>query len=115
MGVSKKIPVIIEKITVNAIKDSGKCWRRSREMLLKIPVNVREAFRECTKRFGGMFEKVLGNILEDSGKVVWKISKNVTKDSGGCYKRLRGILKRISKNPNFDLFCEIVLFYQILL
>ena len=70
-------------------------------MLLKIPGNVPEDFRECSRKFRGMFKKIPGN---------------VPKDSGECSKGFRGMFKKIPGNLNFDLFLEILLvFYQILL
>ena len=41
-----------------------------------------------------MFEKIPGNVLEDSGE---------------CSRRFRGMFERIPGNVNLDLFCEILL------
>ena len=86
----------------------------------------------------GMFTRIPGNLLEDSGDCYYfNIPGNVRRDTGECLKRYRGMLKKIPGNvqrdseecstrfqgilqkilgnPNLDLFCEILLiFYQIL-
>ena len=38
-------------------------------MFEKIPGNVQDDSGECSRRFQGMFEKILGNVQEDSGDV----------------------------------------------
>ena len=64
----------------------------------------------------GMFTKIPGNLLEDSGECCYFIIPgNVEEDSGECSRRFRGMFERIPGNLNLDLFCEILLiFYQIL-
>ena len=56
-------------------------------MLLKIPGSVPEDFRECSRKFRGMFKKILGNIPEDSEE---------------CSKGFRGMFKRIPGNVQVD-------------
>ena len=47
-----------------------------------------------------MFEKIPGNVQEDSGE---------------CFTRFRGMFEKIPGDLNLDLFCEVLLiFYQIL-
>ena len=56
--------------------------------------------RECWRRFRGMFEKIPGNVQENSGE---------------CFTRFRGMFEKIPGDLNLDLFCEVLLiFYQIL-
>ena len=64
----------------------------------------------------GMFTKIPGNLLEDSGECCYFIIPgNVEEDSGECSRRFRGMFERIPGNLNLDLFCEILLIsYQIL-
>ena len=64
----------------------------------------------------GMFTRIPGNLLEDSAECYcFNIPGNVPGDSGECSRRFRGVLKKVSRNLNLDLFCEILLiFYQIL-
>ena len=38
-------------------------------MFEKIPGNVQDDSGECSRRFQGMLEKILGNVQEDSGDV----------------------------------------------
>ena len=66
---------MFEKILENVQEDSAGCLKRFREMLLKIrgifqkiPGNVSEDSGEYSKRFWGMSEKVLRNAQEDSRK-----------------------------------------------
>ena len=82
----------------------------------------------------GMFTRIPGNLLEDSGECYYfNIPENVPKDSGECSKRFRGMLKKIpgnvredpreysrrfrgmlkkiSGNLNLYLFCEILLIF----
>ena len=69
-----------------------------------------------------MFEKILGNVPEDSGEcsrgfrgMFEKIPGNVQEDSGECSRVFRGMFERIPGNLNLDLFCEMLLiFHQIL-
>ena len=65
----------------------------------------------------GMFTRIPGNILEDSGEYShFSIPGNAQKDSGQCSRRFQGMFKKILWNLNFDLCLEILLvFYQILL
>ena len=77
-------------------------------MFKKIPGNVREDSMECpeetSRRFGGMPEKVLGNVQEDFKELakrfremfemnyrgmIEKIPENVTKDFEECSRRLQ--------------------------
>ena len=66
----------------------------------------------------GMFTRIPGNLLEDSGECYhFNIPGNVPKDSGECSKGFRGMLKKIPGNIPRDTgeFCEILLiFCQIL-
>ena len=64
----------------------------------------------------GMFTRIPGNLLEDSAECYcFNIPGNVPGDSGDCSRRFRGVLKKVSRNLNLDLFCEFLLiFYQIL-
>ena len=64
----------------------------------------------------GMFTRIPGNLLEDSAECYcFNIPGNVPGDSGECSRRFRGVLKKVSRNLNLDLFCEILLtFHQIL-
>ena len=65
-------------------------------MFQKIPGNIIKDSGECYKRFRGMFLRIPGNVRADS----WECS--------GGFQGMQG-------NLNFDLFLEIVLvFYQIL-
>ena len=85
---------MFNRIPVNLLEDSGKCC------YFIIPGNVEEDSGKCSRRFRGMFPKILDNVPEDSGE---------------CSRRFRGMLKKIPGNLNLDLFCEILLiFYQIL-
>ena len=43
-----------------------------------------------------MFEKILGNVPEDSDK---------------CSRRFGGMFKKIPENLNLDLFCEILVIF----
>ena len=52
----------------NAEEDSGKCSKRFREMLKKIPGNVPEDSGECSRIFRGMFKKIPGNVEGDFGE-----------------------------------------------
>ena len=85
----------------------------------------------------GMFTRIPGNLLEDSGEFYYfNIPVNVQEHSGEfqqrflgfkrilgnaqnysaeCSRRFRGMFKKIPRNLNLDLFFEILLiFYQIL-
>ena len=47
----------------------------------------------------GMFTRIPGNLLEDSGEYYYfNIPGNVPKDSGECSKGFRGVLKKIPGN-----------------
>ena len=51
----------------------------------------------------GMFTRIPGNLLEDSGECYYfNIPENVPKDSGECSKRFRGMLKKIPGNVQED-------------
>ena len=51
----------------------------------------------------GMFTRILGNLLEDSGEChFFNIPGNVQEDSGECSKRFRGMLKKIPGNVEKD-------------
>ena len=65
-----------------------------------------------------MFKNIPGNVSKDSGECLErfrgmfkKIPGNVRKDSGECSKRFRGMFKKIPRNLNLDLFCEILLIF----
>ena len=68
----------------NPLEDSGECYY----------FNIPEDSGECSNRFRGMFEKILGNVQENSG--------NVQEDSGECSKRFRGMFKKIPGNVRKD-------------
>ena len=105
--------------------------------MLFIKPGIQERGTECEEfaERGGMFTRIPGNLLEDSGECYYfniprnvpkemfkKIPGNVQQDSGECLKRFWRMFKKIPGNAqedfgnlNFDLFCEILLiFYQIL-
>ena len=70
-------------------------------MLKKIPRNIQERW-ECSRRFQGMFKKILGNCQEDSGEcsmrfwwVFMKVPRNVQQDSGEYSTRVRGIFMNL--------------------
>ena len=47
----------------------------------------------------GMFTRIPGNFLEDSGEChYFNILGNVPEDSGECWRRFRGMFKRIPQN-----------------
>ena len=51
----------------------------------------------------GMFTKIPGNLLEDSGECYYfNISGNVLEDSGECSKRFRGMFEEIPENVQED-------------
>ena len=58
----------------------------------------------------GMFTRIPGNLLEDSGEVIVltfrgmfeEILGNVQEDSGECSRRFRGMLAKILKNTQKD-------------
>ena len=51
----------------------------------------------------GMFTRIPGNLLEDSGKCYFfNIPDNVQEDSGECSKRFRGMFKKIPGNVQED-------------
>ena len=73
----------------------------TRGMFTKIPGNLLEDSGECC------YFIIPGNVPEDSGEcsrrfrgMFKKIPGNVQEDSGECSKRFRGILKKISENLN---------------
>ena len=90
----------------------------TRGMSTRIPGNV------LISAFGGLLEKILGNVIKDSGEcskrfqgMLEKIPGNVIKDSGECYQRFRGMFKKIPGNAfNFKLikatfYCNLALLY----
>ena len=51
----------------------------------------------------GMFTRIPGNLLEDSGECYYfNISGNVPEDSGECSKRFRAMFKKIPGNAQAD-------------
>ena len=51
----------------------------------------------------GMFTRIPGNLLEDSGECYhFNIPGNVPKDSGECLRRSRGMFKKIPGNAQED-------------
>ena len=62
-------------------------------MLKKIPGNVQEDSRECSKRFQGILKKIPTNLIKKPG--------NAIKDSGGYSRGFRGMLEKIPGN-NLD-------------
>ena len=70
-------------------------------MFQRIPGNVREDSGECSRRFWGLFHNIPGNVIKDSEE---------------CSTRFQWMFKKILGILIFDLFLEILLsFYQILL
>ena len=65
-------------------------------MFKKISGNFPKKIKECSKRFGGIFEKIPENVFEKSGEMLKrfcgrtfkKIPVNVWKDCGECWRRL---------------------------
>ena len=120
---------MFQKIPGNVRRDSGECSRRFRGMLNKIPRIVGERGTECrecgecgecSRGFRGisyripgnviilttreMFQKIPGNVEEDSGEysrgfrgMFQKIPGNVQEDSGECCRRFRGMLNKIPR------------------
>ena len=89
----------------------------TRGMFTTIPGNVLIlAFRECSKRFQGMFDKILGKVIKDSGECsrrfqgillkipgqLEKIPGNAREDSGECSRRFQGMFQRIPGNIPAD-------------
>ena len=75
----KKIPGMFKRIPENVQEDSRECSRIFRVMFKKIPGNVQEDSGECSKRFRGMFKKILGNAREESGEskfrfILWNLA-----------------------------------------
>ena len=66
----------------------------TRGMFTRIPGNRLEDSGECSKRFWGMFPKIPGNVRRDSGEC--------SKDSGECSRRFRGIFEEIPGNVPKD-------------
>ena len=75
------------RIPGNLLEDSGECC------YFIIRGNDEEDSGKCSRRFRGMFPKILGNDRKDSGE---------------CSRRFRGMFERITENLNLDLFCEIL-------
>ena len=51
----------------------------------------------------GMFTRIPGNLLEDSGECYhFNIPGNVPEDSGECLKRFRGMFEEIPRNVHED-------------
>ena len=90
--------------------------QETRGIFTRIPGNLLEDSGEC------YCFNIPGNVRRDSGEcsrrfrgMFEEIPENVEEDSGECSRRFRGILKKISANVNLKFFCEILLiFYQIL-
>ena len=80
---------MLKKIPGNVPEDSRECSKKFRDMLKEIQW-------ECTRRFQGMFEKIPGNFQEDSGE---------------CSRGFQGMFKKIRGNLNLDLFYEILLIF----
>ena len=59
---------MLNKIPGNVQQDSRECSRRFRGMFQKIPGNVQKDSGECSKRFRGMLEKIPGTVRKDSGE-----------------------------------------------
>ena len=71
------------KIPGNLLENSGKCC------FFNNPSNVEADSRKCFRRFGGMFKKILRNVLKDSGGMLKKIPGSVQGDSRQCFKKFR--------------------------
>ena len=69
-------------------------------MFEKIPGNVQEDSGECSERFRGMFKRIPGNVRQYFGE---------------CSRRFRGMFERIPGNLNLDLFCEMLLIFNQIL
>ena len=69
-----------------------------RGMFQRIPGNVEEDSGECSRGFRGMFEEIPGNVQEDSGE----IPGNVQENSGECLRGFRGMFKKIPGNAQED-------------
>ena len=51
----------------------------------------------------GMFTRILGNLLQDSGECCYFIIPgNVEGDSGECFRRFRGMIPKIPGNDRKD-------------
>ena len=51
----------------------------------------------------GIFTRIPGNLLEDSGECThFSIPGNIREDFGECYQRFRGMLLKIPKNARED-------------
>ena len=86
-------------------QDSGECCRFNikgnvlgnvREDTWKCSGNGIKDSGECSRRFQGMFKKILSNVLEDFR---------------GCLRIFQGMLKKIARNLNFDLCREMLLVF----
>ena len=86
--------------------------RGTRGIFTKIPGNLLGDSGECC------YFIISGNVEEDSGEyskrfrgMFPKIPWNAEEDSGECSRRFRGMFERIPRNLNLDLFCEILLIF----
>ena len=87
----------------------GECSTRFRGMFNKIPGNVQQDSGECSTRFRGMLKKIPRNVRKDS-RECWqrfrgmfkKIPGNVQEDSGECSRGSRGMFKKIPGNVRED-------------
>ena len=73
-------------------------------MFQRIPGNVEEDSGEYSRAFRGMLKKIPGNVRRDSGEcskrfrgMFEKIPGNVSKDSGECWQRFSRMLKKIER------------------
>ena len=93
---------------------TGNGMRGTRGMFTRIPGNLLEDSGEC------YYFNIPGNVEEDSGEcserfrgTFEEIPGNVPEDYGECSRkfrrRFRGMFERIPGNLNLDLFCEILL------
>ena len=66
------------------------------QKIKKIPGNVQEDSRECSKRFQGKLKKIPMNLIKKPG--------NAIKDLGGFSRGFRGVFEKIpGNNFNFKL------------
>ena len=65
----------------------GNGMQGTRGMFTRIPGNLLEDSGECSRRFRGMFQRIPGNVRADSGE---------------CSERVRGMLKQIPGNVQKD-------------
>ena len=73
--------------------------------MLFIKPGIQERGTECEEfaERGGMFTRIPGNLLEDSGECYYfNIPGNVEEDSGECSERFRGTFEEIPGNVPED-------------